>query len=143
MEKIRAINKAAMVSEFTKTVWDLMPAHKNGFVPFTGQVEQVVVPDKIIEFQAKKKEDVAAQESEMTFIPAEAEPNQEIKTEPVPEPEPAFEPAPEPEPVIDPKEVTDGTDIATMKQFLKDRGISFHHNAGYEKIKTLYDANRK
>lgn len=66
-----------------------------------------------------------------------------IVSEPAPEPEPEPITEPAPEPVIDPKEVTDGTDIDTMKQFLKDRGIPFHHNAGYEKIKTLYDANRK
>ena len=138
MEKIRAINKAGIVSEFTKTVWDLMPAHKNGFVPFTGQVEQVVVPEKIIEFQARKKEDAGVQEDEMPFVSA-----LNIVSEPAPEPEPEPITEPAPEPVIDPKEVTDGTDIDTMKQFLKDRGIPFHHNAGYEKIKTLYDANRK
>jgi hypothetical protein len=57
---IHAINKNGTESYFSERVWNLMPKHKNGWVEFSDNMN-ILVPDKIIEFQQKKREAVVAE----------------------------------------------------------------------------------
>lgn len=53
---ITAINKDGRMGTFSDRVWALMPKHKNGWMLFNGDSKEPVIPEEIIEFQAKKKE---------------------------------------------------------------------------------------
>jgi len=56
---IRAINKNGRETFFSERIWGMLPKDKNGWVEFNGEKE-LLIPDKIIEFQQKKKDVDAA-----------------------------------------------------------------------------------
>lgn len=110
---IKAINKAGLVTEFTETVWNLMTEKKNGFVELGENSVSVSVPKEIVEFKAKK--------AELPKVEKEEKPTVEI---------------------VNTKGDANG-EMEIMKEALKLRGIKFHHMAGYDKIKKLYDESSK
>lgn len=107
---IKAINKQGTVSQFTEKVWNMMGKNKNGFLEITDEHLPVHIPDKIIEFQAKK-------------ISPPPEAKMEITSNKTPD------------------DAKAGIDI--MKEYLTSKGIKFHHMAGYDKIKKLYDDSKE
>jgi len=113
---IRAINKQGTVSEFTERVWGLMSKNHNGYIELNENEQPVNIPDKIIEFQVKKKQEVV-KVAETADI---EQPETEIATEV-------------------PAEIS----VETMKKFLTSKGIKFHQALGYTKLKKLYDDNSK
>ena len=107
---IKAINKQGTVSMFTEKVWNMMGKNKNGFVEITDERTPVHIPDKIMEFQARK-------------ISQPPEAQMDITTGKTPDDAKAH--------------------IDIMKEYLTSKGIKFHHMAGYDKIKKLYDDSKK
>lgn len=53
--EVHAINKQGREAIFTRRVWDLLGKNKNGWIEYESRGE-VLIPDKIIEFQQKRKE---------------------------------------------------------------------------------------
>jgi hypothetical protein len=51
---VKAINQHGTVTTFSDMVWSMLPPHKNGFKELGESNTPVVVPEKIIEFQAKR-----------------------------------------------------------------------------------------
>jgi hypothetical protein len=51
---VKAINKLGRVSNFTQQVWDMLPAHKCGFMEIKHESDPINIPEQIIEFRAKK-----------------------------------------------------------------------------------------
>lgn len=98
-----------MISEFSEVVWNLMPAHKNGFVIFD-KVTESVVPQKIVEFKAKKAAETPAE------IPVV-------------------------EVIVQKGDAAANMDV--MREYLKEKGVKFHHLIGYDKLKKLYDDNQE
>jgi len=62
---IKAINKQGMISEFTERVWGMMSKNHNGYQEISDNPKTTIIPDKIIEFKAKKPELV----SEVPHVP--------------------------------------------------------------------------
>lgn len=113
---IKAIKQDGTISYFREAVWDLMGVNKNGYVELKDGEEPVNVPSVIKEFQAKKKVVDVTEQMEVTSQP-------EVTSE---------------------KMV--GDEAATMdimKEFLDKKGIKYHPNIGYDKLKAKYDANKK
>lgn len=54
---IKAINQHGQEAEFSERVWEMMPKHKNGWVEIGEKVGNVKIPDKIVEYQAKLKDE--------------------------------------------------------------------------------------
>ena len=114
---IKAINKDGIISVFSDTVWNLMSTNKNGYREITDTLD-VVVPDKIIEFKAKRSAELTTEDS--TPI-AQEMPIVEFK-----------------------KHKSDAAaEMGIMREYLKSKGVKFHHMLGYDKLKELYDANHK
>jgi hypothetical protein len=106
---VRAINQKGMVSEFSDRVWAMLPKHKNGFIELSEMQTPVHIPEKIIEFQAKVKEQPpVVQEFVQTATPQDDKARMDI-----------------------------------MKAYLTSKGIKFHPNIGYDKLKTKYDDSKK
>jgi hypothetical protein len=59
---IHAINKDGREAYFTERVWNIMPKHKNGWIPFEDNKDGIVIPDEIIEFQKNLSELKAKQQ---------------------------------------------------------------------------------
>lgn len=59
---VHAINQHGMETYFSDRVWNLMPKHKNGWVEFSDKLGESVIPQQIIEFQAKLKKDAVVEE---------------------------------------------------------------------------------
>ena len=51
---VKAINQNGTVTVFSDMVWSMLPPHKNGFKEVGENLSPIVVPEKIIEFQAKR-----------------------------------------------------------------------------------------
>lgn len=106
--------KSSPYAEFRERVWELMPPHKNGWREIKeGSKEPVNIPTEIKEFQAKK-----------------AEAKEELKDD-------------KPEITSTPTKGDEHASVEIMKEYLTEKGIKFHHMSGYDKIKNLYDANKK
>jgi hypothetical protein len=112
---IKAINKAGMISTFSDKVWALLPSHKNGFRELSDAPE-TIVPSEIIEFKAKKAITTKPEESKKIEIPIVE---------------------------ITAHKSDASAEMDIMREYLKEKGVKFHHLLGYDKLKELYDANKK
>ena len=126
---IKLINKDGMTTEVTEEVYAMWTDGKNGFTELReGKPVQAVIPDKIIEFQAKKQT--------MEFNNGSI-----ISATELPKDEQPFGVMP-PIPIVH-SEAHKSDAAATMeimKEFLKSKGIKFNPIIGYDKLKAKYDA---
>lgn len=63
---IKAINKYGRVAYFSERVWEMMQKpNRNGWVIYS-EKDAANIPDVVVEFQAKKKQEVVAVKKEKT-----------------------------------------------------------------------------
>jgi len=127
---IKAINKAGMISEFSERVWNTMASNHNGFIELTEGYTPTTIPDKIMEFKAKK-----------------VEPEKPIVEMPKPNPATAsFGGLLDDTPLVvqsTPNKSDANAEMEIMREALKIKGIKSTHLMGYDKLKSLYDENNK
>jgi hypothetical protein len=115
---IKLINKDGMVTEVSERIYGMWTANKNGFkILGEGVQAQAVIPDKIIEFQAKKTESLGSMgHIDITLIP---------------------------EVHIEAHKSDAAATMDIMKEYLDKKGIKYHPATGYDKLKAKYDAAKK
>lgn len=60
---MKAINEHGIEAEFSDRVWAMMPKHKNGWIEIGEALNGVKIPEKIVEYQSKLKEEKAKDET--------------------------------------------------------------------------------
>jgi len=112
---IKAINKLGVTKTFSDLVWKLLGTDKHGWQEYSEGRDPIKVPMEIKEFQAKKQEE-----------------SETIKK------------------FTDHKDITSGwspkdaaASVEIMKEYLTSKGVRYHPNIGYDKLKAKYNANKK
>jgi deoxyribodipyrimidine photolyase len=110
---IKAINAIGTVSEFRERVWELMPPHKNGWREIKEGSKEPINVPTEITEFQAKKKDVDTAEEDKPEITSTHTKGDENAT------------------------------MEIMKEYLESKGIKYHPNIGYDKLKAKYDACRK